>query len=167
MSIGFRCHWFWGFGKWLVFWLGGKWSRFIAHSKQKCLNRIVGDTRIGEFWFREKWSGIYFLRPENGFFSLSEHKRRVPGNPQTENFGGSCGISVLQILQTENLKRKNTRVFRVFSIHKSLYINELKQKWWPLPGSNRGHMDFQSIALPTELSCHILLYQAFITWYAV
>ena len=33
----------------------------------------------------------------------------------------------------------------------------LKQKkWWPLPGSNRGHMDFQSIALPTELSCHIL-----------
>ena len=34
---------------------------------------------------------------------------------------------VLQILQTENLKRRNTRVFRVFSIHKSLNINELKQ----------------------------------------
>ena len=31
-----------------------------------------------------------------------------------------------------------------------------QKKWWPLPGSNRGHMDFQSIALPTELSCHIL-----------
>ena len=26
------------------------------------------------------------------------------------------------------------------------------EKWWPKPGSNRRHMDFQSIALPTELS---------------
>jgi hypothetical protein len=24
-------------------------------------------------------------------------------------------------------------------------------KWWRLPESNWGHMDFQSIALPTEL----------------
>ena len=61
---------------------------------------------------------------------------------------------VLKILQMENLKRKNTRVFRVFSIHKSLYVNALKQKWWQDPGSNRGHGDFQSPALPTELSRH-------------
>ena len=27
-------------------------------------------------------------------------------------------------------------------------------KWWQDPESNRGHVDFQSTALPTELSCH-------------
>ena len=33
----------------------------------------------------------------------------------------------------------------------------LKQKkWWPDPGSNRGHRDFQSLALPTELSRHLI-----------
>ena len=64
---------------------------------------------------------------------------------------------VLQILQTENLKQKNTQVFRVFSIHKSLYINELKQKWWLGRGSNPRHKDFQSFALPTELPRHFLV----------
>ena len=28
------------------------------------------------------------------------------------------------------------------------------KKWWQDPGSNRGHGDFQSPALPTELSRH-------------
>ncbi len=28
------------------------------------------------------------------------------------------------------------------------------KKWWPDPGSNWGHKDFQSFALPTELSSH-------------
>ena len=26
--------------------------------------------------------------------------------------------------------------------------------WWPRPGSNRRHTDFQSVALPTELPSH-------------
>ncbi len=30
-----------------------------------------------------------------------------------------------------------------------------KKKWWLDAGSNRGHTDFQSVALPTELSSHI------------
>ena len=30
-----------------------------------------------------------------------------------------------------------------------------EKKWWLDPGSNRGHTDFQSVALPTELSSHI------------
>ena len=30
------------------------------------------------------------------------------------------------------------------------------KKWWPDPESNRGHGDFQSPALPTELSCHLM-----------
>ena len=30
------------------------------------------------------------------------------------------------------------------------------KKWWPDPDSNWGHGDFQSPALPTELSCHAL-----------
>ncbi len=81
--------------------------------------------------------------------SLGKAKRRI--------LAALWRSPVLQILQTENLKRKNTRIFRVFSIHKSLYINELKQKWWPDPESNWGHGDFQSPALPTELSCHLML----------
>ncbi len=28
--------------------------------------------------------------------------------------------------------------------------------WWCLQGSNQGHMDFQSIALPSELRHHAL-----------
>ena len=30
-----------------------------------------------------------------------------------------------------------------------------KEEWWQDPESNRGHKDFQSSALPTELSCQI------------
>ena len=30
------------------------------------------------------------------------------------------------------------------------------KKWWPDPESNWGHRDFQSLALPTELSCHLV-----------
>ena len=32
---------------------------------------------------------------------------------------------------------------------------DLGNKWWRDPDSNRGHMDFQSTALPTELSRQI------------
>ena len=54
--------------------------------------------------------GFIFLHLKSEKSVDFEHKRRVPGNPQTENLGGSCGISVLQILQTENLKRKSQSV---------------------------------------------------------
>ena len=35
---------------------------------------------------------------------------------------------------------------------------EVFQIWWRDPGSNWGHTDFQSVALPTELSrrCRVL-----------
>ncbi len=29
-----------------------------------------------------------------------------------------------------------------------------KMKWWPVSESNQGHSDFQSLALPTELTGH-------------
>ena len=32
--------------------------------------------------------------------------------------------------------------------------HRLERGWWPEAGSNRRHRDFQSLALPTELSCH-------------
>ena len=32
--------------------------------------------------------------------------------------------------------------------------HRLEEGWWPEAGSNRRHRDFQSLALPTELSCH-------------
>ena len=33
-------------------------------------------------------------------------------------------------------------------------FSELDGNWWPRPGSNRRHTDFQSVALPTELPSH-------------
>ena len=33
-------------------------------------------------------------------------------------------------------------------------LSELDMEWWPRPGSNRRHTDFQSVALPTELPSH-------------
>ena len=70
---------------------------------------------------------LFFLHLKSEKSADFEHKRGVPGKGKTENFCCSHGFSVLKILQTENLKRKNTRIFRVFLIHKSLNINELKQ----------------------------------------
>ena len=34
-------------------------------------------------------------------------------------------------------------------------IKPMLLKWWSKPGLNRRHMDFQSIALPTELPDHL------------
>ena len=137
------CPELWFANKWLEFWLDDKWWGFMAESKQKCLNRIVGDTRIGEFWFREKWSGIYFFstwKAKNlSFLSINAVSPKIG----KRRIGATLWRSpVLQILQTENLKRKNTRVFRVFSIHKPLYINELKQKWWGIYNQIRTHSPF-------------------------
>ncbi len=42
----------------------------------------------------------------------------------------------------------NKHIFRV--IRKEL--NTKQKEWWRDPESNRGHKDFQSSALPTELS---------------
>lgn len=30
-----------------------------------------------------------------------------------------------------------------------------KVRWWPVSESNQGHSDFQSLALPTELTGHV------------
>ena len=48
--------------------------------------------------------GFIFLHLKSEKSADFEHKRRVPGNRQTENFCCSHGFSVLKILQTENLK---------------------------------------------------------------
>ena len=37
----------------------------------------------------------------------------------------------------------------------------IKKKWWQDPESNWGHEDFQSSALPTELSRHHLVSECF------
>ena len=37
---------------------------------------------------------------------------------------------------------------------KSCITTANSTKWWLNPGSNWGHKDFQSFALPTELSSH-------------
>jgi hypothetical protein len=45
-----------------------------------------------------------------------------------------------------------TRADGAFHLEHALYKAFLK--WWPDPESNWGHKDFQSSALPTELSGH-------------
>ena len=99
--------WFW---KWLEFWLCDKCSRFMADSKQKCLNRIVGDTRIGEFWFSEKWSGIYFFstwKAKNQ--SILSINAVSPKRAKRIILAALWWSVVLRILQTENLKWKASR----------------------------------------------------------
>ncbi len=41
-------------------------------------------------------------------------------------------------------------IFIYFNVIKILF----RLKWWPDSESNQGHNDFQSSALPTELSGH-------------
>ena len=43
----------------------------------------------------------------------------------------------------------------LFRLHFFLPSENKTKKWWPDPESNWGHGDFQSPALPTELSCHL------------
>ena len=55
---------------------------------------------------------------------------------------------------TENSARTETTRQLGFirkPIKKNSDISELDWNWWPRPGSNRRHTDFQSVALPTEL----------------
>ena len=34
------------------------------------------------------------------------------------------------------------------------YLNTWEEKWWAVADLNHGHEDFQSSALPTELTAH-------------
>ena len=53
---------------------------------------------------------------------------------------------------------KNSLTIGLYAqIHKTKnlgVLSELDWIWWPRPGSNRRHTDFQSVALPTELPSH-------------
>ena len=63
-----------------------------------------------------------------------------------------------------NLIHKNESLFTASAPNK-LWVCDVSElafrrtkppmfKWWPRPGSNRRHADFQSAALPTELPSH-------------
>ena len=55
-------------------------------------------------------------------------------------------------------KTAKTTVFKTFDVfYGSRYQEKRQKKWWPVPESNWGHGDFQSPALPTELTCHTAL----------
>ena len=43
---------------------------------------------------------------------------------------------------------------QIYEKEKIGVLSELDWNWWPRPGSNRRHTDFQSVALPTELPSH-------------
>ena len=43
---------------------------------------------------------------------------------------------------------------RIYEKEKIGVLSDFDCIWWPRPGSNRRHTDFQSVALPTELPSH-------------
>ena len=47
--------------------------------------------------------------------------------------------------------------------HPILHSGRQKKRWWLGTESNRRHMDFQSIALPTELPSHLNILTQFCT----
>ena len=75
---------------------------------------------------------------------------------------GIHGLSLTQSigeiqLQPQRQRKNSTRRFtgRMFANGLSKMDFDLGgSKWWPEAGSNRRHTDFQSVALPTELSGH-------------
>ena len=78
----------------------------------------------------------------------------------------SCSIAInilyeARLTAYEAALRDMKRTFgawsEAFSGFMFFWPNFGQKKWWPDPGSNRGHKDFQSFALPTELSRHISL----------
>ena len=44
---------------------------------------------------------------------------------------------------------------RIYEKEKIGVLSDFDCIWWPRPGSNRRHADFQSAALPTELPSHV------------
>ena len=70
---------------------------------------------------------LFFLHLKREKSIDFEHKRGVPGNRKTENFG--CFMAFSRSLNSPNgeFKTKKHPIFRAISIHKSLYINELEQ----------------------------------------
>ena len=59
----------------------------MADSKQKCLNRMVGDTRIGGGIWTKILEDLFFLHLKSEKSMDFEHKRGVPEKGKTENFG--------------------------------------------------------------------------------
>jgi predicted nuclease of restriction endonuclease-like (RecB) superfamily len=50
--------------------------------------------------------------------------------------------------------RREVELERGLMEHMQKFLLEPEKDWWPDPESNWGHRDFQSLALPTELSGH-------------
>ena len=59
------------------------------------------------------------------------------------------GIATLVIVMSKKMIFYNDRI-----PHKKSLLRSVKGFLWYLQESNQGHMDFQSIALPTELRYH-------------
>jgi ribosomal protein L34 len=69
-------------------------------------------------------------------------KRSKRTHGYRERWASILGTKIRWSCQRSGLKEKNHPLCKWFS-----------PKWWQDPESNRGHEDFQSSALPTELSC--------------
>ena len=63
-------------------------------------------------------------------------------------------------------KYQNLYFIKFPFVYQKKHLNRLRLKclffkWWFLPELNRGHKDFQSFALPTELRNHLVAGEGF------
>ena len=72
-----------------------------------------GHRELGVLICKKILEDLFVFVQRTRFLSIFERKRGVPGKGKTENSAALWRSVVLRILQTENLKRKNTRVLRV------------------------------------------------------
>ena len=104
----------------------------------------------------DEW-GVLACTPEWAKFRTLQKVTILTTNWQAFRFFlailGALGRAALRLLQT------TTNAIASEKALKLLYIKFFdKNKWCPEPESNQRHVDFQSTALPTELSGQVLIF---------
>ena len=135
-----------------------------------------------KFWNTDKSKGFFCETKQKEACVFISHCSPLPyviRNPRVHDTRQTENLRENWILRQRNRECNNSPfvISRWFSWGKTgnkkavwCVQTALKQKkWWRGPGSNRGHKDFQSFALPTELPhhCGCLLFLASCIIYAV
>ena len=110
-----------------------------------CAHQIGGLHRKGRFWAFFLETVVLTKVTRQRYFS----GRIAPKRPFRE-------YSATHERELGEIKNSPT-IGLYAQIHKTKnlgVLSELDGNWWPRPGSNRRHADFQSAALPTELPSH-------------
>ena len=89
------------------------------------------------------------MTPKAASPSIRERSRGAQGNRRKVRTSGICG-------RWDDKRKTAANPFARPLGSLAAAAAFRAKKWWPDPESNWGHGDFQSPALPTELSCHTL-----------